>query len=265
MDKGANMPINSAVISGTESSLCHYLIRRLSSSHHFYNQFLYQHLGWVFVAWICFDRLFRPFPTRTLSLRLTHSLEPSISFHIDQKPSCVSHGIITNRAIELANKNIIRISTRRDILHILRIMASTLASYRASPIDHLLSSSSRQQSRDLPGFKTLPVAEDGRQSLPSIDPISRPSSTSTTQSSSLHHSTSMPQLPQLPGLSALASIASDRDSPILRYVRDTYKGWWEFGSAVVGDILDEAKETTKRQGILHFYPYQTFELWARSN
>lgn len=47
-----------------------------------------------------------------------------------------------------------------------------------------------------------------------MDPISRPSSTST-QNSSLHHSAS---LPQLPGLSALASIASTSGSPQLRYV-----------------------------------------------
>ncbi|KAM3077170.1 GATA zinc finger protein 3 [Clarireedia jacksonii] len=54
--------------------------------------------------------------------------------------------------------------------------------------------------------------DDGRQSLPVLEPISRPSSTSTVNSS-LHHSTS---LPQLPGLSALASLASGTSSPQLR-------------------------------------------------
>lgn len=47
-----------------------------------------------------------------------------------------------------------------------------------------------------------------------VDPISRPSSTSTVNSS-LHHSAS---LPQLPGLSALASLASSSNSPQMRYV-----------------------------------------------
>jgi len=45
-----------------------------------------------------------------------------------------------------------------------------------------------------------------------VDPISRPSSTSTVNSS-LHHSAS---LPQLPGLSALASLASSSNSPQMR-------------------------------------------------
>ncbi|TGO35938.1 hypothetical protein BHYA_0140g00090 [Botrytis hyacinthi] len=60
-----------------------------------------------------------------------------------------------------------------------------------------------------------PSISDGRQSLPimpPMDPISRPSSTSTVNSS-LHHSAS---LPQLPGLSALASLASGTSSPQLR-------------------------------------------------
>ncbi|KAH6717193.1 hypothetical protein BKA61DRAFT_631154 [Leptodontidium sp. MPI-SDFR-AT-0119] len=48
--------------------------------------------------------------------------------------------------------------------------------------------------------------------MPSLDPISRPSSTSTVNSS-LHHSAS---LPQLPGLSALASLASSSNSPQMR-------------------------------------------------
>lgn len=97
------------------------------------------------------------------------------------------------------------------------ITASTLAPlYRAPPISHLHATTpSRQQDRDLPGFKkTTTSAEDGRHSLPNLDPISRPSSTST-QASTLHHSAS---LPQLPGLSALASVASTSNSPILRYV-----------------------------------------------
>ncbi|TVY87617.1 GATA type zinc finger protein, partial [Lachnellula willkommii] len=50
---------------------------------------------------------------------------------------------------------------------------------------------------------------DGRHSLPALEPISRPSSTSTQ--SSLHHSAS---LPQLPGMSALVSVASN--SPQMR-------------------------------------------------
>ncbi|KAI9645635.1 GATA zinc finger protein 3 [Ciborinia camelliae] len=81
-------------------------------------------------------------------------------------------------------------------------------------MDHLRPSS-RDQSRDLPPFRMSPSMSDGRQSLPimpPMDPISRPSSTSTVNSS-LHHSTS---LPQLPGLSALASIASGTNSPQLR-------------------------------------------------
>ena len=93
------------------------------------------------------------------------------------------------------------------------ITASTLAPYRAQPTEHL--PSPRQQVRDLHSFKTAHSLEDGRQSLPTLgDPISRPSSTST-QNSTLHHSAS---LPQLPGLSALASIASSSNSPQLRYV-----------------------------------------------
>ncbi|TVY83019.1 GATA type zinc finger protein [Lachnellula suecica] len=83
------------------------------------------------------------------------------------------------------------------------------------PIEHqhLHPSNLREQVRDLPPFKTThpPIADDGRHSLPSLDPISRPSSTSTQNS--LHHSAS---LPQLPGLSALASIASSSNSPQLR-------------------------------------------------
>ena len=90
--------------------------------------------------------------------------------------------------------------------------ASTLAHYRASPIPH---PSSREQVRDLPSFTTAHSADDGRHSMPSlVDPISRPSSTSTVNSS-LHHSAS---LPQLPGLSALASLASSSNSPQMRYV-----------------------------------------------
>jgi len=73
---------------------------------------------------------------------------------------------------------------------------------------------SKEQVRDLPSFKTERLIHDGRQSLPTLDPISRPSSTST-QNSSLHHSAS---LPQLPGLATLASIASSSASPQLRYV-----------------------------------------------
>ncbi|TGO13815.1 hypothetical protein BTUL_0063g00480 [Botrytis tulipae] len=52
--------------------------------------------------------------------------------------------------------------------------------------------------------------------MPPMDPISRPSSTSTVNSS-LHHSAS---LPQLPGLSALASLASGTSSPQLRMNKD---------------------------------------------
>ncbi|RFU35630.1 hypothetical protein B7463_g699, partial [Scytalidium lignicola] len=91
-------------------------------------------------------------------------------------------------------------------------MASTLGPvYRAPPIDHL-PSSSREQPRDLNSYQTAHPTEEGRQSLPSLDPISRPSSTSTV-GSSLHHTAS---LPQLPGLSTLASIASNNNSPHLR-------------------------------------------------
>ena len=56
--------------------------------------------------------------------------------------------------------------------------------------------------------------DDGRQALHTLEPISRPSSTST-QNSTMHHNAS---LPQLPGLSALASLASANGSPQLRYV-----------------------------------------------
>lgn len=63
--------------------------------------------------------------------------------------------------------------------------------------------------------------EDGRHSLPPLDPISRPSSTST-QHSTIHHSNS---LPQLPGLSALANIASSSNSSPLRYVGRFYKSY----------------------------------------
>ncbi|KAI9054983.1 hypothetical protein LZ554_002126 [Drepanopeziza brunnea f. sp. 'monogermtubi'] len=56
------------------------------------------------------------------------------------------------------------------------------------------------------------MADDVRHSMLPIDPISRPSSTST-QNSSLHHNAS---LPQLPGLSALASLASSSNTPQLR-------------------------------------------------
>ncbi|KAK2630601.1 hypothetical protein QTJ16_001421 [Diplocarpon rosae] len=90
-------------------------------------------------------------------------------------------------------------------------MASSLAHYRASPVIHP-SSSSRDQVRDLPPFNATHSVDDVRHSMPSLDPISRPSSTST-QNSSLHHSAS---LPQLPGLSALASLASSSNPPQLR-------------------------------------------------
>ncbi|PBP24790.1 GATA factor AREB gamma [Diplocarpon rosae] len=90
-------------------------------------------------------------------------------------------------------------------------MASSLAHYRASPVIHP-SNSSRDQVRDLPPFNTTHSVDDVRHSMPSLDPISRPSSTST-QNSSLHHSAS---LPQLPGLSALASLASSSNPPQLR-------------------------------------------------
>ncbi|CAG8960857.1 hypothetical protein HYFRA_00002394 [Hymenoscyphus fraxineus] len=76
-------------------------------------------------------------------------------------------------------------------------------------IDHLRPSSRDQ--RELPSLKRT-HSDDGRQSLPPMDPISRPSSTST-QNSSIHHSAS---LPQLPGLSALASMASSSLPPQLR-------------------------------------------------
>jgi hypothetical protein len=85
-------------------------------------------------------------------------------------------------------------------------MATSIASHRAR-------SPPREQIRELPVFKTRMSHEEGRQSLPSMDPISRPSSTSTQHS--LHYSAS---LPQLPGLSALANIASSTRSPQLRYV-----------------------------------------------
>ncbi|KAL2061980.1 hypothetical protein VTL71DRAFT_7358 [Oculimacula yallundae] len=54
-------------------------------------------------------------------------------------------------------------------------------------------------------------ADDVRYSIPFPDPISRPSSTSTVNST-LHHSAS---LPQLPGLSALASLATS-NAPQMR-------------------------------------------------
>ncbi|KAI6716575.1 hypothetical protein JHW43_000834 [Diplocarpon mali] len=106
-------------------------------------------------------------------------------------------------------------------------MASSLAHYRASPVIHP-SSSAREQVRDLPPFSTMHSVDDVRHSMPSLDPISRPSSTST-QNSSLHHSAS---LPQLPGLSALASLASTSNPPQLRYVggrfgaKDTFQWPW---------------------------------------
>jgi hypothetical protein len=107
--------------------------------------------------------------------------------------------------------------------------ASTLAPYRASAIDHA-HPASREPARDLPSFKMANTYEEGRQSLPTMDPISRPSSTST-QNSTLHHSASLPHLPGLPGLSALASLASTNNSPQLRYVGTwtrcgRYLGWF---------------------------------------
>ncbi|KAH8804766.1 hypothetical protein F5884DRAFT_679774 [Xylogone sp. PMI_703] len=78
-------------------------------------------------------------------------------------------------------------------------------------MDHL-PPASRDPSRDLVSYPTAHPTEDVRQTLPVLDPISRPSSTSTT-GSSLHHSAS---LPQLPGLSTLASIASTNNSPHMR-------------------------------------------------
>ncbi len=58
--------------------------------------------------------------------------------------------------------------------------------------------------------------------MPSLDPISRPSSTST-QNSSLHHSASLPQLPGLSALGAIASLASSSsNSPQLRYVQEGF-------------------------------------------
>jgi hypothetical protein len=99
-----------------------------------------------------------------------------------------------------------------ELLHLATATtASTLNLYRASPIDHL---ASRDPIRELPAFKMANTYEEARQSLPMMEPISRPSSTST-QNSTLHHSAS---LPQLPGLSALASLASTNNSPQLRYV-----------------------------------------------
>ena len=88
-------------------------------------------------------------------------------------------------------------------------MASSLATHRPQGVR-----SPREQTRELPVFKTRIPHDDVRHSLPSIDPISRPSSTSTQHS--LHYSAS---LPQLPGLSALANLASSTRSPQLRYVK----------------------------------------------
>lgn len=96
-------------------------------------------------------------------------------------------------------------------------MASALTSYRAAPIEHLPPSA--KEARDVPGFTPTSTMDSSHQLLASGDPISRPSSTSTTQSATLHHSASMPQLP---GLSSLASVASGRNSPQLRYGYSCY-------------------------------------------
>ncbi len=115
--------------------------------------------------------------------------------------------------ISYASEKIAIIKHNRSLPLSTATTASTLAPYRASPIEHL-HPASREQARDLPSFKMANAFDDGRQSLPALEPISRPSSTST-QNSIVHHSAS---LPQLPGLSALASLASTNNSPQLRYV-----------------------------------------------
>jgi hypothetical protein len=80
--------------------------------------------------------------------------------------------------------------------------------YRASPVE-VQRPPTVQRIRDLPAFLSAPPADE-RTTLPSIEEISRPSSTSTQGSAVLQHPTT---LPALPGLSALASVAAAPSPP----------------------------------------------------